>query len=69
MADKFEEARKLADRLRGTCENYELDHPLYNDLEFCQELDEIVRRCEGCDWWVDAHELDENEECGDCREG
>jgi hypothetical protein len=36
--------------------------------ETCREFDSIVMRCEGCDWWCETEEVDEDGLCPDCRE-
>lgn len=36
--------------------------------EFCDALDELVRECECCNWWVETYEVDENGHCSDCQD-
>lgn len=62
MSKKIED---LADRLIGSCESLDLDD-LTMDEAF--ELDDLARCCEGCGWWVEAFEIDDNGNCTDCVE-
>lgn len=35
-------------------------------VELLRELDDRVMCCEGCNWWCDAGDLDEDQLCSDC---
>ncbi len=59
-------AQELADELLGTCEP--LDDEVIDDLDLCFALDEIVRQCETCSWWVRTHEVDDDGNCKQCQE-
>ncbi len=64
-ADKQMEAQKLADRLLGT-PDLAPDY-LYDDPDLCAFLDDLIVICNGCDQWVEAHELDDYGLCEDCQ--
>lgn len=69
----LEEKQKIAHELLGTCEistlsRLEEEFNLEDALEVgiaAEEMD--VWQCEGCNWWVELHELDEDYMCGDCQ--
>ena len=61
--------KKLSEDLVGTCN--ELvglvpDEELFNAED--RLLDEEVERCNGCEWWFDISELDDDRNCEHCRE-
>lgn len=73
LTDK--QVREIADELIGTCK--EIDEPLkelgltFDELmiEDCMALDEIVLCCdEGCGWWFDAGEVNDEGICEECQE-
>lgn len=64
--DKMAEATKLAEDLLGTCDSP--PETLEDDLELCEFLDDQVRRCDTCDWWVETHEIDCEGNCTSCAE-
>ncbi len=63
--DKQLAAQRLAEELLGSSAVLPDDVPI-DDLEFCQFLDDQVRLCETCSWWVETHEIDANgrKDCG-----
>jgi len=63
--DKEEQAQALADSLLGTC--YPMPDDVARDPDLCEHLDELILRCPCCDWWVKAHEVDDDGNCGDCN--
>lgn len=76
--DNRAKMREVAEDLRGTCKS--LDDALQAmfgedvsavdiDIKLLRELDEITMECEGCSWWFEADELDDNQQCIDCRDG
>lgn len=68
-AEMRAKAREAADHLLGTCEALYVHFEEYQDDEtFCATLDEHVRCCETCDWWVEAGDVDEDGNCEDCAE-
>lgn len=36
------------------------------DIKLLNELDDITMVCEGCGWWCETSELDENQLCDNC---
>lgn len=70
--------KEVADRLQGTCRS--LDDVLQEvfddenvdligvDIELLHELDDITQECQGCNWWFETSELNDEQLCGDCRE-
>lgn len=36
--------------------------------DFADGVDSVVGRCEVCSWWVEAHELNEDQICEDCAD-
>lgn len=76
-ATRKERIAQLATLLIGSAEEpsgadldwagLEEDFSIYDEpLETCQMFDEIVMRCNGCDWWTDSDYLSENGYCEDC---
>jgi hypothetical protein len=71
--------RQVAEIICGTC-NRSLDDVLQEvfgdesidmmdlDIELLRELDDITQECQGCNWWCETSELDDNQLCEDCRE-
>lgn len=64
--------QKIADELLGTSGT--LLHRLAEDykVDIC-DIEEAaaeceVEKCNGCDWFVETSELDENGNCEDCRD-
>lgn len=67
---------EVIDYLLGTCKS--LDEgisEIYEDKDFtdltlnqCTILDDNIMCCECCGWWVNSHEIDENNFCEDCQE-
>lgn len=63
-----------ANELLGTCKS--LNDVLasrgliFEELssENCQVLDDNTVLCEGCGWWIEPEELNENQVCGQCAE-
>jgi hypothetical protein len=75
--DNLAKIREVAEDLRGTCTS--LDDALQAvfgeevsvidfDIALLRELDDITMECQGCNWWCETHELDENQFCDDCRD-
>lgn len=68
--------RKVADELCGTCksaddviEEHFGEGVTLTDLDMLllHELDDITMQCEGCGWWCETGELDDDQVCEDCR--
>ena len=64
--DKQERANLLAEDLLGSAGTLPKD--IAGDPELCQLLGYILHRCEGCECWVEVHEVDEDGYCEDCQE-
>lgn len=57
---------EIAEALRGTCQGFD---PSDLSIEQCKELDDLVRLCDTCGWWVEAHDIidtDGEAECTEC---
>jgi len=76
--ENSEKIRQLAEKLCGTC-NRSLDDAVQEvfgdesidavtdiDIELLRELDDITMECQGCNWWCETSELNEDELCEDC---
>lgn len=66
---KSERVKEIADRLRGTTGyNGHIDDIEDLTTEECKELDSMVFCCEGCNWWCDAEECNEDDGwfCNEC---
>lgn len=37
------------------------------DIQLLQELDDITQECATCNWWVETHELDDEQTCEQCQ--
>lgn len=67
------DVHELAEYLNGTPSSLEAAlafHGIELDevpIEFLSELDALTMCCETCAWWVDAHEVDDDGNCEDCR--
>jgi hypothetical protein len=64
-----ENKNRIADDLLGTCssgdslaEEFGVD---VLEIQVAAEECEVIR-CEGCSWWCELHEMNENNECEDC---
>lgn len=66
IGDKQEIARKLAEELLGTCDD--LPEEILDDPDICAMLDNQVRQCDTCGWWVETHEINDDEVCDQCWE-
>lgn len=60
-------AQAIADKLLGTCDQ-KPDDLLYADADLAEAFDALVRECEGCNWWVETHEVDDEGLCEDCQD-
>ena len=69
--------QEVIDELRGTCNLSQSDEheELFDDLDFCAELDSQIFSCTQCGWWCDIDEevsddygLDDLT-CRDCVDG
>lgn len=67
MKPPSEKIQALAERLKGTCD-HATDEIEELTIDECKELDSLVGCCEGCDWWVSRHELNDDWRCEDCTE-
>jgi hypothetical protein len=78
-ATRIERIRQLAHELIGTAREpsewlleyvgLEPEFVIYDEpMKHCLAFDEIVMRCEGCDWWTDTDAMDEDGYCEDCSE-
>lgn len=68
---------EVAEYLQGTCKSLEegLEHVFGEgadvgniDIQLLHRLDDQTMCCEGCNWWCETSELDEDQLCGDCRD-
>lgn len=69
--------RKVAESLQGTCKSLDdelqrvFDNEELSVIDFdtllLQELDDMVMECQGCNWWHETHELDDDQLCDDCK--
>ena len=65
---------EVAADLQGTAQDLDTvleDHGLTFaalTVREARQLDSIVMLCDGCGWWVEADEVDEDSFCGDCRD-
>lgn len=66
----------VAEYLQGTCKSLEdgLETQFGEgadlvdfDIELLRTLDDITMNCEGCNWWCETSELDDDQVCSDCR--
>lgn len=42
---------------------------LFDDLDFCREIDQLMFRCDMCGWWCEIGEMAEGDDvqiCADC---
>lgn len=70
-------AERVAEQLRGSClSKFSLGDEVedaFDDITFCNRLDELVFQCTICHWWWEQSEM--AEDCGDdwvcqeCSEG
>lgn len=77
MTDQLTDAaRIIASDLQGTCmsltealERAGLPAELELNIDFCNELDQLVFECENCGWWYELSEMSEtkNYTCTDCE--
>lgn len=59
---------EIIEEYLGTCEP--LREEYLNDLELCRQIDELMFKCDCCDWWYEIAELENNHICTDCyKEG
>lgn len=67
----------VAENLLGTCEGLDgalqaefgEDADLMDfDPELLRHLDSMAMLCEGCGWWEDRLQLDDNQMCADCSD-
>lgn len=67
---------RVAEYLSGTCKSLEdgLESEFGEgvdviefDIELLRTLDDQVMCCEGCQWWCETHDLDDNQLCEDCQ--
>ena len=67
VAEILQGSRKgLDDVLQEVFEDEDLDM-MQVDLALLRELDDQVMECDGCGWWCETGELDDDQVCGDCR--
>jgi hypothetical protein len=67
--------QRVAEDLMGTCKC--LDEALIAEfgdaaeedvpIQMRELLDEVVRECATCGWWVEASEVDDGGDCEDCQ--
>lgn len=60
----IQQAEELAVKLLGTCEG--VPDEVFDVEGLAEALDERVRLCESCGWWVEADEIDDDSNCTDC---
>ena len=74
-ADNLIKITKVAEDIMGTCKN--LDDFLEEefgegisttdiDIELLRALDDITMECQGCQWWCEVGELNDDQFCSDC---
>lgn len=62
-----DKAMEAAAHLLGSCEPLHRHYEEWqNDKTFCAVLDSEIALCNTCDWWVEAHEVDDDGDCADC---
>ncbi len=67
IGDVQQKAQELAERLLGTTDplpDWVLET---DDPDLCVLLDEAVMLCETCGWWVETHEMDDEQNCEQCQ--
>ena len=76
-ADNQAKIIKVAEAIMGTCKN--LDDFIEDefgegitagdlDIELLRTLDDITMECQGCGWWCESGDLDDEQVCSDCNE-
>lgn len=77
--DSKAKMRQIAEEIIGTC-NQTLDdliQKVFNDenldyydlpLELLRYFDDMALECQGCNWWVEAAEVNNDCLCTDCNE-
>lgn len=75
--DSRAKINKVAETIEGTCrslddvvqEVFEDPELEFTDLpqELLEALDDMTMQCEGCGWWCETGDLDDDQVCGDCR--
>lgn len=75
--ENSDKIKRVAEIICGTC-NRPLDDVLQEvfgdesiemtdmDIELLRELDDITQECQGCNWWCETSELNDEQLCGDC---
>lgn len=72
--ENSEKVRSIGERICGTC-NKSLDEYTQEvfgvdmtdlDIELLRELDDITQECQGCNWWCETSELNDEQLCCDC---
>ena len=62
-------ATDLAEKLVGTCRFIDISIALNDNIHLIEEFDTLAFSCDGCGWWCDISELNnENGErfCDEC---
>lgn len=68
---------RVAENLRGTCgvlddafvEEFGEDASVSDaDILLLHELDGIVMQCEGCGWWCETSDMNDDLVCADCAD-
>lgn len=72
-----DQVAQVVQELNGTCETENLGDILgveYEDMQITnldQEsiaaITQQIERCDGCSWWMDRNELDDDLMCSDCQ--
>lgn len=69
-------AAQIAEQLQGSClhltevlDSWDM-REAEDDLEFCQELDNLIFCCTECDWWFENSDMsEEGDICIECFAG
>ena len=61
---------EAADALLGTCQSLSsvCTQGEDDDLKWCEDFDERITNCDCCGWWVEASEVDGDNNCEQCAE-
>ena len=61
---------EAAEELLGTCKPRHdvVKEGEDDDHAWCLKFDDLVVNCEGCNWWCEPGEMNDDGLCGDCAE-
>ena len=67
LSNVRQQAEEIAARLLGSCDD--TPDEVFTVKGLADELDDIVGKCEECDWWVEAGDLNDDYICKECADG